>query len=337
MAATVKDVAARAGVSTASVSRYLNGQTLRSDNAHRIKNAIEELAFRPNFFAKGLKANKSMTVAVLIPSLSGLFSFEIIKAMESVFDRHEYLLLINDFESSAARLETSLRRLQERSIDGLVLFPLWYGSECVNTLVGLQEAGVPIVAVHDGVKGLRCDIVAGNEAESSAAAVRMLTAAGHRRISVVAGRRKSDSTRQRLAGARRAAKESGVANLDVLWTDYSMAGARAAVGRALDRPDPPTAGYAISYYTTIGAALAIRDAGLSIPTDVSLIGHDRFSATQVIEPELSLVEFDLPRMGAATAEMLLQRISGNYDNFPSTTKVPMRLSAGASVVNCHEP
>ena len=333
MAATVKDVAARAGVSTATVSRYLNGHTLRSYNATRIKQAIAELEFEPNLFAKGLKANRSMTVAALIPSLSGLFSFEIIKGMEAVFDRHDYLLVINDYELSSRRLEASLRRLQKRSIDGLVLFPLWYGSQCVETIRALQESGVPVVAVHDRIAGLSCDLVAGNEVETSSAAVQTLTEAGHRRIAVVAGRRKADVTKQRLSGARRAAKQSatGSAHLDVLWTDYSMPGARVAVRAALSAPEPPTALYAISYYTTTGAALAIRDEGLSIPEDVSLIGHDRFSATQVIEPELSLVEFDLPRLGEVTAEILLRRISGNYHGFPATITVPMQLSTGASV------
>lgn len=331
MASTVKDVAARAGVSVGTVSRYLNGQSLRSRNAQRIKEAIAELGFEPNLFAKGLKGNRSMTVAVLIPSLSGLFSFEIIKAMETVFEQHEYLLLISDFEFSSTRLATSLKLLRKRSIDGLVLFPLWYGSACLHTLKEMQDSGVPIVAIHDRISGLTCDLVAGNERESSFAAVNTLTKAGHRRIAVVAGRRKTDVTRQRLAGARAAATHAADADLKVLWTDYTMSGARAAVSAALSAPESPTAIYAISYYTTIGSVMAVRDAGLSIPTHVSLIGHDRFSATEVIEPPLSLVELDLPRLGELAARLLLRRMRGEYGDFPSSHTVAMRIAPGASV------
>lgn len=333
MAATVKDVAARAGVSVGTVSRYLNGRSLRSHNAQRIKEVIAELGFEPNLFAKGLKGNRSMTVAVLIPSLSGLFSFEIIKAMEAVFEQHDYLLVMSDFELSVRRLETSLQRLRKRSIDGLVLFPLWYGSACSKTLIEMQNSGVPIVVIHDRINRLTCDVVAGNERESSSAAVGVLTDAGHRRIAVVAGRRKTDVTQQRLAGARDAVTRltDHHASLDVLWTDYTLAGARVAVGRALSAPRPPTAIYAISYYTTVGAVMAVRDAGLTIPTHVSLIGHDRFSATEVIEPPLSLVELDLPGLGEHAARLLLRRMSGDYGSFPSSTTVAMRLSQGASV------
>lgn len=330
MRPTVKDVALRAGVSVGTVSRFLNGHRLRDHSARRVREAIESLGFHQNIYAKALKGNRSMMIAVLVPNLIGLFSFEIIKAMASILEQEGYALLIGDFESSAQRLRDAIDRLARLSVDALVITPMAYGREAAGELRAMQDSGVQIITMDDRIPGVDCDLVGGTQEEASREAVRSLVDLGHTDILVVAGRRGTDVTRERIAGARAAVRGTG-ASLTVLWTDLTIDGVRKALGERWRSVPPPTAIYAITYYSHIGTYLALRDQGLSVPADISLIGHGRFAATEVMDPEPAVLRMDLARHGEEAARLLLRRLRGDLSDAPTEIRFPLRFERGQSI------
>jgi LacI family transcriptional regulator len=333
MASTVRDVARRAGVSVGTVSRFLNGYKLREHNALKIERAIRELGFKENLFAKGLKGNRSLTVAVLIPNLTGLFSFEIIKTIENVVEHGGYSLVIGDYEYSPDRLRKNLENLMRRSVDGLILFPLSYGESCRDILEEYRDKRIPVILMDDRVPGFETDIILGDQSTASFRAVEHLIHRGHRAIAVVTGRRETTVTQERLHGCREAFRTYSLPDeeLQVVWCDYTLPGAEAAVMELFSSPRTTTALYCTSYYITLGAVRALRALGKSVPAEVSLVGHDRFSATEVIEPELTVVEFNLQRHGQAAGRLILRRLKGDLEGFPQETRIQMKLSIGKSV------
>ena len=228
MASTVHDVAKRAGVSVGTVSRFLNGHKLRMHNALKVERAIRELDFTENLLAKGLKGNRSLTIAVLIPNLTGLFSFEIIKAMENVVEEQGYSLVIGDYEYSPQRLCKKLENLGRRSVDGLILFPLSYGELCRGILEQYRHRGIPVILMDDRIPEFQTDIVAGDQITASFRAVEHLVHNGHRLIAVVTGRKETNVTQERIIGSQEAFKTYGIpqGNLKIVWCDYTLSGRR---------------------------------------------------------------------------------------------------------------
>ena len=333
MASTVHDVAKRAGVSVGTVSRFLNGYKLRVHNALKVEQAIRELDFKENLLAKGLKGNRSLTIAVLIPNLTGLFSFEIIKAIENVVEEQGYSLVIGDYEYSRERLCMKLENLGKRSVDGLILFPLSYGEDCRELLEEYRRRGVPVILMDDRIPGFQTDIIVGDQATASFRAVEHLIHNGHRYIAVITGRKETNVTQERLTGSREAFRTYSIPeeNLNIVWCDYTLAGAESVIKKLFEAPDPPTGLYCTSYYITLGAVRALRALGKSFPGDISLVGHDRFSATEVIEPQLTVVEFNLERHGQEAGNLMMKRLSGDATEFPQEIKIQMKLSLGRSV------
>ncbi len=333
MAITVQDVAKRAGVSVGTVSRFLNGYKLRKSNALKVEQAIRELDFKENLFAKGLKGNRSLTIAVLIPNLTGLFSFEIIKAIENVVEEQGYSLVIGDYEHSSERLRKKLENLGKRSVDGLILFPLSYGESCRDILEEFTRERIPVILMDDRVEGFETDIIVGDQTTASFRALEHLIHNGHRSLAVVTGRRETNVTQERLHGSREAFRTYSLPEEDlrIVWCDYTMHGAETAVGELYAKSKAPTALYCTSYYITLGAVRALRSLELSIPTDISLVGHDRFSATEIIEPPLTIVEFNLKRHGQAAGDLMMKRLRGDLEGFPQEIKIQMKLSVGRSV------
>jgi LacI family transcriptional regulator len=333
MASTVHDVAKRAGVSVGTVSRFLNGHKLRAHNALKVEQAIRELDFTENLLAKGLKGNRSLTIAVLIPNLTGLFSFEIIKAMENVVEEQGYSLVIGDYEQSPQRLCKKLENLGRRSVDGLILFPLSYGEECREILEQYKHRGIPVILMDDRIPEFQTDIVSGDQSTASFRAVEHLIHNGHRSIAVITGRKQTNVTQERLTGCREAFRTYSIPEhqLNVVWCDYTLSGAEAVIKNLFESPTPPSGLYCTSYYITLGAVRAGKALGKTIPRDISLVGHDRFSATEVIEPQLTVVEFNLERHGREAGNLMMRRLRGDREDYPQEIKIQMKLSMGESV------
>ncbi len=331
MSVTIRDVAKRAQVSIGTVSRYLNGYSLREKNRIRIGEAIRELGFQENIIAKGLKNNRSMTIGVVLSSLTDLFATSVITAAEDVLAEANYSIVVCDFQSDPDILDQKLHFLKSRSVDGLILLPGSCGRSGV--LQEFQDDGIPVVMVNDEMPSFSTDLVAVDNANASFRAVEWLIQQNHRDIAIINGDPDTSTGRERYKGYLEALRTYGIEPRDqwVTCGHFSNSGGYEAAKSLFSLEHLPTAVYITNYYMTFGAIIAANERKLRIPDDISVIGFDHFDLSDVIHPPLTVVEQPTDRIGKAAAHMVIRRIKGDSDGFPACIRMQTRMLIRDSV------
>lgn len=314
MAVTIRDVAKKAGVSLGTVSRYLNGYSLRSENQVKIQQVINDLGFKENIIAKGLKNNRSMTIGVLIGSPTDIFATSVVSAIEHEVEKENYSVILCDYEGDIDRLEQKLLFLKDRSIDGLILFSGQY----LPIYETYLASHIPIVIINDDIPELATDFVLVNNAQSTFNAIEDLIQSNHKKIAIINGSN-SFVSKERYRGYLEAmqAYQLPVKPKWVKWGNFSNRGGySAAKDLLLDNSDLPTALFVTNYYMTLGALMAINELNVNIPQDLSLVGFDNFTLFDVMKPALTVVEQPTSEMGETAARLILRRLKGDYSDFP---------------------
>ena len=320
MAATIYDVAEKAGVSPGTVSRYLNGYRLREPNRLKVEQAIQELDFKENIIAKGLKGNRSMTIAVMIPNYLTLFFMAVTKMLEQELEEYGYSLLLCDFDYDPRKFQEKLQFAKDRSIDGLLFFSSAIDDENLRALQKFLEQNTPIVLIEQAIPGLETDVIMVDNAHASFRAVEQLILHKHRKIAIVNGKEEVYVFRERLRGYQDAMRTYNLP-VDEHWIVsewFAEAEDYTAIRSLFKSSSPPTAIYATHFHATIGTVMALHKLHLRIPEDVSLIGFDYFDLIDAIEPPLTLVEQPIAQIAKDAAMLVVQRIRGDYANFPQT-------------------
>lgn len=327
--ATIKDVAREAGVSTGSVSRYLNGLKLRDENMRRIKDAIHKLGYRENYIAKGLKSNRSRSVGVVVNTLTDVFATSIISHLESYLEHRNYSLLLCDYRNDQDRLERKLNFLASRSIDGVVVFHVEHG---VAALREMKENGVAVVAVDAPIQDLKSDAVLVDNFQASYDVTRRLIEMGHRRIGVIAGDTSRYIGNERLNGYLACMRDHGADAEGLVFTgNYTRESGYQGALELLRSRRGITALFAENYYMTLGSFQAIMDSGLTIPRDISLVGFDHFELTDIVRPRLTVVKQPVKDMGRAIGKLLIDRIEQPISRQFSTVELECELLWNQSV------
>ena len=332
VAATIHDVAKKSGLAVGTVSKYLNGRSMREESRLKIEQAIQELGFKANILARGLKGSRSMTIAVMIPSYLAIFFMAATTILEEILEQANYRMLIFGFNRDSQKLREKLRLAKERLVDGLILFASYVGAEELSILQEYLNDGIPIVLVEQGIPGIMTDTVMVDNAHASFRAVERLILDHHTRIALVNGPEEVTVFQERRKGYYDAMRTYNLP-VDERWAisgTFIKAGEYAAIRKIFDAPQPPTAIYATNYHATIGAAVTLHERHFRIPEDISLIGFDHFDPMDAIEPPLTLVEQPIQDIAQTSADLLLKRIKGDYADFPQmitlNTKMLMRDS-----------
>ncbi len=324
--ATIKDLAARTGLSTATVSKYLNGFTLKERNALAIREAIAELKYRKNDIARSLKTSKSRAIGVLIPTLENPFYSAITSSIERTLMESGFSTIICSYYSELHAEREKIEFLLNKMVDGIIHFPL---NRTVDYDILKQVDGtVPLVLVDRPIEGIECDVVMSDNVGAAFGAVERLIALGHRRIGIILGPDDQYSPALRLEGYRLAHEKHGLA-VDprlVVRGDYSMTSGRDLLFRLLDGENPPTAVFSTNYETTVGAMLGINERGISLPERLSFFGFDDFALSTVFRPRLSVVAQPVRLIGKTSAELLMRRVRGDLADFP------LRVSLDAEIL-----
>lgn len=329
MAATMKDIARRTGLGLATISKYLNGGNVREKNRIAIEEAIQELDFTVNEFARSLKTSKSKTVGVLIPELNNTFITSIITVLEDRLRQRGYGILVCDSRTDPERQSEAAAFLLNKRVDGLIVMPTGSSGAFLSPAL---ERGVPVVLVDRTLPELdsRAGSVTVNNREIAAASTRRLLACGHREIGIIAGPKEVSTARARLAGYQDAMREGGCPAPGRLTEhgDYTIEGGYAAMERLLLHNPELTAVFIANYEMTVGAMLAINERGIAIPDALSLIGFDNLELARVVRPPLTIVEQPLSQMGKTAAALLLEQLDGAP---PRSVVLEARLCPGQSV------
>ena len=308
--ATMKDVARMAGVSVATVSKFINGGNVRAQYANAIRNAIEQLDYRVNPFARSLKTQRSKFIGILIPEMTAPFYGSVVTALDRTLREFGYHSVISCYGASLGLERDNLRFLLSTGIDGLVYAPEDLTAQEFKELTA--NSGIPFVQIDRVIQGVESDAVLVDNAESVYRAVYRLVRKGHRRIAIITGPKSVYSAKERLMGYLRALSDFGIFYDDSLVINGQMDffTGYLACGTLLNQPDPPTAIVAANYDITIGLVTAARERGLDIPEDVDIFGFDCVEICSMLQPPLPVVHQPEERIGQIAAEYLVDRLNG---------------------------
>jgi len=310
----IKAVAKRANVSTATVSRTMNGSaTVSPRTAERVRKAIEALNFYPNTNARALGSGRSNLYGLIISDVTNPFFPEVVKAFEDIAIQHGKEVLIANTNYDTERIEHCVTRMLQRKVDGLAIMT----SERYDRLVDVfTRRNIPIVLLDAGTPSPGISYVHIDYAAGIALAMDHLIDLGHRSIAFLAGPQHLGSARaRRRAFTEKAAKHKlAVPPHMIQEGDHRVEGGHDAMQRILATGQHPTAVLASNDLTAIGAIRAIAAAGLSVPDDISVIGCDDIQLSGYIMPPLTTINLPRAEIANAAFRALL------HTNKPDTSK-----------------
>jgi LacI family transcriptional regulator len=306
------DVARRAAVSVATVSRHVNGRIqLPEATAKRIERAIEELGYHPNPHARSLSRGRSDTIGLVIPDIANPYFALLAAAAERAADRHGLALMLCVTLNQRTREKEYLQRLGRNHLDGLI-FVTNHPAEDGSLAGMISKANRRVVILDEDVEGARGPKIFCDNEQGGYLAGRRLAEAGHRRIAFVGGPEHMMSTRARLAGCRRALAESatGAEITAPLFGAYSTEHGQRAAEELMRRGDDATAVFVTSDEIAIGALEAFAREGVRIPEQLSVIGFDDVAPFHLFNPPLTCVRQPVEELGRRAVELLVSGMAG---------------------------
>ena len=305
---TIKQVAARAGVSTATVSRALAGFNSVSEELNeRVREAVRALNYHPNRIARNLRIRTTRTIGVVISDIQNPFFTSLLRGIEDVLQAADYMLLLGNSDENMAREQIYLTTLRAEGAAGIIFTPT---SDEAADYLQILNVKAPLVAIDRAPRGLLIDTITVANSEGAHTAVRHLISLGHRRIGMIGGPAHLSTAYERLAGYEQALAE---ANLQVSpdliqHADFRQAGGYNAMHSLLELHTPPAAVFVANNLMTLGAFQAINERGLRIPTDIAVVGFDDMPWALSLQPPLTAVAQPTYEMGVTAARLLLSRI-----------------------------
>jgi LacI family transcriptional regulator len=326
--ATIRDVAALAGVGTKTVSRVINDEAnVSSETRARVERAVKSLNFKPNQGAGALRRGdrKTLTLGLLVDGVDNPFSALINRAVETAAYRRDTAVLAASSDNDPDRERIMVDAFTRRRVDGLILNTV---TEDQGYLQSEREQGTPIVFVDRPPNGLLADAVITNNYEAAVEATRHLISNGHRHIAHLGDEPATSSARGRRRGFSDAMAEAGLADTAREVTAVpSGQEAYAAVHGLLQLDHPPTAFFTSHYLLTLGAIRALHD--LRLQGTVALIGFDDIVLADLVRPGITVMAQDPTRLGTLAAERLFARLDGDVSAV-QTVVVPAKLIARGS-------
>lgn len=322
--ATMRDVAALAGVGIKTVSRVVNGEAgVSPAMAQRVNDAARALNYRPDLNAGNLRRSerRSLSIGLVLASVDNPFSAAVHRAIEDVAGERGVAVLAGSTDEEPDRERAFVAALTARRVDGLIISAI---TPDQGYLRWEQESGTPIVMVDRRAVGLDVDSVVVDNAAGAERATRHLLDHGHRRIAYLGDLDRIDTARERHRGFVRALAEAGIpaSSAPVANDIHSEEAAEAAVRALLTGPEPPTALFTSQNLITIGAIRALRALGLQ--HRVALVGFDDFQLADLLEPRVTVIAQDPARIGAIAARRVFDRLTSR-DLPTEVIVVPTRL------------
>lgn len=307
----IKEIAARAGVSIATVSNTLrNPGRVSEETRLRVLALIEELGYVPNRFGVGLRTAKSQNILVMIPDIADSFFHPIIKTIEQIAELQGYSVLLADTMDSKAREANYADFASTGQADGILLFSNRYPFEVDDNGFPLPDAP-PVVSVTENchVKGV--PLVSIDNIAAAKDATNHLIELGHKNIAVVTGDMTSTSSQGRLCGYRQAMQEANlpVSEENIIYGKYGIKFGEEAVQRILHFDQIPSAVLCFSDEIAVGFVFALNSQGIKVSDDISVMGFDNIPLIRYMHSPLSTIAQPLEKIGKASVELLLDMMA----------------------------
>lgn len=307
---TIKDVAKEAHVNPSIVSRVINEDStlsIREETKERVWKAVDKMGYRPNIMARSLRTKRSNLIAVVVSKFIDPYFAAILEGATRAADENGYIIVVFSTEEDRKKGSACIRSIYEYGVDGAILASSYVEEK---TMQDVKFSSIPMVllrrkSIDFGTMGILSD-----ELYGTSLAMDHLIGLGHTKIAHIAGMLYSRSGLKRLEGYRKALHENDIPYRAeyVQESDQTEKSGYDIMMKLLDLPDPPTSIFAFNDTVAFGAMNAIREKGLRIPEDISVIGYDNtFLATQSY-PKLTTVDGRMVEIGEMAVKMLIQAI-----------------------------
>lgn len=323
---TIREVAARAGVSTATVSRVLAGiGNPRPETARRVLDAAAALDYRPSGVARSLRMKHTRTLGLIVTDIQNPFFPELVQAADTSARGLGYSILLGSAAYDEHRATHYLRLMVDRRVDGLIIASSQVSDESLGWLL---SSPVPAVIVNADAPDIPVPVVTSDNIEGARMVVRHLVDLGHRRIGLVRGPASYTADAPRAKGFQAACREASLGADDITEVvgDGLFEGGERAVKTLLEQAPDLTAIACYNDITAIGVLRALRDAHIPVPEQISVIGIDDIDAASWVVPALTTVAQQKAEMGRLAVERLVAILTDPASApAPDTTRLPMVL------------
>jgi LacI family transcriptional regulator len=321
---TIKDIAKRAEVSTATVSRALNDSGyVGTKTKEKVKGIARELNYVPNIVARNLSKSESNAVGVVVPEIANPFFGEVIMGITLVADKNNLSIILYNTGEEVQKELRCLNLLKEQRVKGLILT-----SSCADDnfnseyLKALQDLRIPIILMDRDVKYSNFDAVFFDDIQGAYMGVDALLKEGHRRIAALCGPTTMRPGRDRLKGYKKAFFMNNIPIDDryIFYGEHNLDSGYRTTKEFLGMDEPPTAIFATNNMVCLGCMKALSELGIKIPRDIALVGFDQIELFDILNLNISVVYKDTVRMGETAMGLLLDKLN-NEEETPQTKRI----------------
>lgn len=322
---TIADVAKRAGVSKMTVSRVINDSGyISKETRERVEHAIQELGYIPNALARSLRFKQTRTIGLIVTDITNPFFTTLARGVEDTASEQDFSVIFCNTDESLDEEARYVNVLMQKQIDGLLLVPAGGSLESIDFLRGHK---LPFVLLDRRIPNIKADVVYSNHEQGAYELTQHLIELGHERIALLSGPAEVTSASDRVAGYRRALTEAGMGQhvTPVYYSPFTREGGYEAARQALAATPQPTALFAANNFIAVGALRALRDAGLKIVDDISIVTFDDLAESFIVEPFMTMIKQPAYDIGQQATSLLLDKLEGKGPETPQEIVLPTEL------------
>jgi DNA-binding LacI/PurR family transcriptional regulator len=328
MRVTLEEIAKKAGVARMTVSRALSGKSyISKETEKKIKKIADEMGYQPNLIARSLSIRKSMTIGIFMPKTKNIFLdvyiTQILSGITDIVQEFDYRIMFFPYPENGRKKGLYTSIANSKLIDGMVLLKTKMDDP---DLESLASSGFPFVCVNYRKKDDKYNFVDSKNKEGARLAVEHLVSLGHKRIGFVAGSPKETNAVDRFAGYKQVMSKYKLETKPewIIDGDFSKEKAYENTEKLFSGKSMPTAIVSSDDYMAIGVMEKLKEHGLSVPGDISIVGFDDIELASYIHPQLTTVRQPIYEIGKSSAEMLLNLIN-KTKNVPHTKYLDVEL------------
>lgn len=329
MPATIRDIKNKTGLSLATISKYLNGGNVLPENRVKIEAAIKELHYEVNEIARSMITNKTRTIGLVIYSVESPFSGQIMHHVSEILRENGYGMLICDSCNDEELESKNVKYLLSKKVDGIIVLPVSNNSTFLKPAI---NANVPIVLMDRALSDGSFDCVKIDNRAAVLRAMNTLLSNNHRNIAVISSNVEYTGL-ERYYGFMDAMSQAGIDVPEEYQKlgNHSLATGYRYMKELIELSNRPTAVFTDNYEITLGAIMAINEAGLKCPDDISILGFDDQVIFHLLEPPVYMVKQPLKQMSEKAVEVLLNRIKSDSHEAPMEISLSTSIQEGKSI------
>jgi DNA-binding LacI/PurR family transcriptional regulator len=304
----IKDVAKKAGVSVATVSRVLsNSNNVKKQTQEKVLKAVSELNYEINAVARNLRQEKTYSIGIILGNVLSQFYSVIAKSVEDTANKFGYNTILCNGDENPEKELNYLKVLKSNRVDGIIITPTGKNASYINHLI---NSGTHVVLLDRLIERVDCDTVLVDNVDGAYKAVKYLITKGYKKIGIVNGYLDRTTGAERLEGYLKALREAGIAkdNNLIKIGDFKKESGEKLTKELLNQQNKPEAIFTTNIDMSIGTLIAIRELKLRIPEDIGIVCFDDSDWIEIFEPPITVIRQPVYKLGSVASELLIKKI-----------------------------